>query len=178
MRRFGRCCSLLLLGVLCSLNGQAQTFHLETESDSLSWLVLESDSTRDGWRLPYPVYQFQVGDVDGDGKPDAMVGVVKKTRFYREKGRRLFIFKNHRGKVRPLWLGSKLGGNLVDFRYRDGQIRALETGSDGRFTITDYHWEEFGLAFSRFIAKNINQKTIAYEKFLDDNVGSADEPCD
>ena len=32
-----------------------------------------------------------LGDVDGDGSIDAMVGVIKKTRFY-PMGKRLFIF--------------------------------------------------------------------------------------
>ena len=67
---------------------------METKSDSLSYLVLTTDSTTDRWQLPYPVYQFQTGDVDGDGSIDAMVGVGKKTRFQRELGRRLFIFEN------------------------------------------------------------------------------------
>ena len=47
-------------------------FTLRKEHDSLYWL--------NDWRLPYPVYQFQTGDVDGDGSIDAMVGVVKGTR--------------------------------------------------------------------------------------------------
>ena len=50
-----------------------QGFTLRKEHDSLYWL--------NDWRLPYPVYQFQTGDVDGDGRVDAMVGVVKSTRF-------------------------------------------------------------------------------------------------
>lgn len=183
--------AIIVACCLCSLHVQAQTFRLETVDDSLSWLVLTTDSTTDRWRLPYPVYQFQVGDVDGNGSADAMVGVIKKTRFHRENGRRLFIFKNYRGRVRPLWMGSKLGGELVDFRFmpadsmlttaegadrRPPLIRALETGADGRYAITDYQWEEFGMAFYRFIEKNINQTDTAYEKFHLDGPGSADEP--
>ena len=50
---------------------EEQGFKLRKEHDSLYWL--------NDWRLPYPVYQFQTGDVDGDGRADAMVGVVKST---------------------------------------------------------------------------------------------------
>ena len=169
---------LLLLG-LC-LPGTSQTFRLETVNDSLSWLVLQTDSTKDRWELPYPVYQFQVGDVNGNGLCEAMVGVVKKTRFHREEGRRIFIFKNYRGKVRPLWMGSRLGGQLIDFRFLErpsggGIIRALETGTDNHlFTVTDYHWEEFGMSFKRFIKKNINHQDNAYEIFLDNSTDPAD----
>ena len=161
---------IIVASLFCCLPSQAQTFSVETKSDSLSYLVLNTDSTTDRWQLPYPVYQFQTGDVDGDGSIDAMVGVVKKTRFHRELGRRLFIFKNYRGKVRPLWMGSKLGGELVDFRFLEGGlIRALETGTNHLYAITDYRWEEFGMVFDHFIEKNIDQKNIAYEKFHSDS---------
>ena len=109
-------------------------------------------------KLPYPVYRFCTGDVDGDGSMDALVGVIKKTRFHREEGRRIFIFKQVDGKVRPLWLGSRLGAELVDFRFVDGCIRALETDGKGKYAVIDYEWKDFGPAFKRFIVKNTNQK--------------------
>ena len=109
-------------------------------------------------KLPYPVYRFCTGDVDGDGSMDALVGVIKKTRFHREVARRIFIFKQVDGKVRPLWLGSRLGAELVDFRFVDGCIRALETDGKGKYAVIDYEWKDFGPAFKRFIVKNTNQK--------------------
>ena len=216
----------ICMGLFCCLHLQAQTFRVETVNDSLSWLILQTDSTSDRWQLPYPVYQFQVGDVDGNGVEDAVVGVIKKTRFHRELGRRLFIFKNYRGHIRPLWMGSKLGGELVDFRVIKGQgargkehvkgqgargkgqeicllqdwgrqgyslapcplslapsvapsvpfIRALEKGRDGRYAISDYRWEEFGMVFDHFIETNIESTDKAYEKFTDDSIGSVDIP--
>jgi hypothetical protein len=129
----------------------ADGFTLKQAHDSLYWL--------NDWKLPYPVYQFQTGDVDGDGRADAMVGVVKATRFYPEKARRLFIFKLVNGKARPLWLGSKLGGILEDFRYTDGRIRALESTKDRRYVVSDYQWGGFGMKFERFIIKGTDKKT-------------------
>lgn len=149
------------------------------------------------FRLPYPVYRFCTGDVNGDGSPDALVGVVKRTRFHHEMGRRIFIFKQVDGKVRPLWMGSKLGGILQDFRVVEDEspkthkphephkphkphktykphkpykphtpctIRALETTADGRYVVSEYHWEGFGLAFDRFLIKNTDKET-AYKYF-------------
>lgn len=136
---------------LCTCHCTAQSFDLKKENDSLYWL--------NGWRLPYPVYQFQTGDVDGDGHTDAIVGVVKSTRFYPQKARRIFIFKDVNGKARPLWLGSKLGGILEDFRYVDGKIRALESTTDGRYAVSDYQWSGFGMAFERYIIKGVNKET-------------------
>ena len=107
----------------------------------------------------YPVYQLQTGDVDGDGSTDAMVGVIKPTRFFPEKARRLFIFKQVNGKVRPLWMGSKLGGILQDFRFVDGRIRSLETTTDSLYVVAEYHWGGFGMSFERFIVKGTDQET-------------------
>ena len=126
-------------------------FTLRKVHDSLYWL--------NDWRLPYPVYQFQTGDVNGDGSEDAMVGVIKSTRFYPEKARRLFIFKQVNGKPRALWMGSKLGGILEDFRFVDGKIRALESTTDSLYVVSDYKWDRFGMAFDQFIIKGVDQET-------------------
>jgi hypothetical protein len=114
------------------------------------------------WRLPYPVYRFCTGDVDGDGSEDALVGVVKSTRFHPEKARRIFIFKQVDGHVRPLWLGSRLGANLVDFRFMESSrcIRALETDGMGKYAVVDYAWGDFGPTFKQTIIKNTDHKNV------------------
>jgi hypothetical protein len=170
--------------MLCLLPNavRAQAFELRQENDSLYWLIAtggEKDyatggNKAEGWRLVHPVYQFQTGDVDGDGSEDAMVGVIKKTRYY-PMGRRLFIFKqidgtNPKGeackKVRPMWLGSKLGGILEDFRFIApadgdslGRIRALESTTDSLYVVSDYKWSGFGMKFERFIIKGVDKET-------------------
>ena len=126
-------------------------FTLRKEHDSLYWL--------NDWKLPYPVYQYQTGDVDGDGHIDAIVGVIKSTRFYPEKARRIFIFKEINKKARPMWLGSKLGGILEDFRFVNGKIRALESTTDSLYAVSDYVWGGFGMKFDHFIIKGVDKQT-------------------
>lgn len=146
--------TLLLTAVCCP--SSAQQFTLHQQHDSLYVLTLQTDSTTDRWELPYPVYRMDTGDVNGDGSTDALVGVVKSTRFYPERGKRLFIFKNYHGLIRPLWLGSKLGGKLHDFRFVNGRVRSMESVADGRYVVAEYHWSGFGLVFDRFLAKGIS----------------------
>jgi hypothetical protein len=131
-------------------------YSLEQHNDTLYTLTLTTDSTSDQWQIPYPVYRFCSGDVDGDGSEDALVGVVKTTRYFPEKGNRIFIFKNYHGLIRPLWLGSKLGGILDDFRFVDGRVRSLERTTDGQYVVAVYRWAHFGLGFDRFIVRNVS----------------------
>ena len=142
---------LLLLFFTTTASGQSRLFSLSRTNDSLYHL--------NEWRIGYPVYRFDVGDVDGDGTDDALVGVVKSTRFYPEKARRIFIFHLVDGKVRPLWMGSKLGGILEDFRYtKGGIVRSLETTTDGKYVVAEYRWQGFGLRFERFVVKNTDKE--------------------
>lgn len=138
-------------------HAQEAAFSLQQRHDSLYVLTLTTDSTTDHWQLPYPVYRMQTGDVNGDGSIDALVGVIKTTRFYPEKAQRLFIFKNYHGLVRPLWLGSKLGGSLQDFRFIDGRVRGLETTTDGRYVVAEYRWSGFGMVLERYLAKGTDR---------------------
>ena len=162
-----RCVVAIILLCLHFVPAKAQKFTLQTVNDSLSWLVLTTDSTEDRWRLPYPVYQFQTGDIDGNGIEDAIVGVIKPTRFYPEPARRLFIFKNFHNKVRPMWMGSHLGGILQDFRFIDqkggdngqmGLIRSLQTTTSGLYVVADYRWQGFGMGFERFLVKAVGRE--------------------
>ena len=142
---------------LLAIGSEAQTFSLERQTDSLYVLTLMTDSTRNQWQLPYPVYRMETGDVDDNGTIEALVGVIKPTRFYPEMGRRLFIFKNYEGLVRPMWLGSKLGGTLQDFHFRNGVVRSLETNARGEYTVAEYRWGGFGPKFERYLVRNTDE---------------------
>jgi hypothetical protein len=159
-QRMGLSVVIGLMTLVC----QAQTFSLMQKSDSLYLLTLTTDSTSHQWPLPYPVYRMETGDVDGNGTVEALVGVIKPTRFYPEKGRRLFIFKNYKGLIRPMWLGSKLGGKLQDFYFIDGRVRSLETNSKEQYTVAEYRWDDFGMAFVRYLIRDA-EKAEAMEKF-------------
>ena len=150
--------TLFFLLIIATSVMQAQVFQLEKKTDSLYYLTLKTDSTLDKWKLPHPVYRFCTGDIDGDGSIDAMVGVINITRFYKQPGRRLFIFKNKKGRVRPLLLGSKLGGILQDFRFVNGVVRSLETTSSGQYVVAEYRWQGFGFEFVRFMAIKVERQ--------------------
>jgi hypothetical protein len=137
---------------------RAQTYSIESVNDSLNYLTLKTDSTTNRRALRYPVYRLETGDVDGDGRTEALVGVIKSTRYYKQKGRRLFVFKNYKNRVRAMWMGSKLGGILQDFRFVNGVVRSLETTSSGQYVVAEYRWQGFGFEFVRFMAMKVERQ--------------------
>jgi len=163
---------VLLLSCLAAFRLAAQTFSLAWVHDSLSVLTLTTDSLSDEWPLPHPVYQFRTGDVDGDGVEEALVGVVKATRFYPDMGNRLFVFKNRDGRVRPLWMGSRLGEEIVDFCVADGKLISIERCRNGQYNLDEWEWSRFGPRFSKYILTNatleeVKQTFNRYEKNTD-----------
>ena len=93
-----------------------------------------------------------------NGKDEAIVGVVKPTRFYPQPARRLFIFKQINGKIRPMWMGSRMGGILCDFRFLEPYVRTLQATTDNKYVVADYVWDDFGLSFVRFLTEAVNHE--------------------
>ena len=104
----------------------------------------------DVWPLLHHVYQFDCGDLTGDGIPEILVGVIKATRYRHEQDKRLFIFHLYKGrKIRPLWLGSRLGLPLKDFKVERDSVPAMihtwERDTDGTTVERVYRQQGFGL---------------------------------
>lgn len=154
---------LIIISILSLLPraGRAQdgVFRLERVSDTLHVLRLGDDT----WPLPFPVYRFETGDVNGDGQTDAIVGVVKPTRYDSVARRRVFMFKNYRGHVRPLWLGSRLGQPVADFRFVPscGVLRVMEHERSGLFLVAEYRWRSFGMEFVRYLGRELTEQRAA-----------------
>jgi len=131
---------------------------LDRIHDSLSFIRYERDGKElSSWRLPYPVYRFDWGDVNADGLPEIAVGVIKATRFFPEPDKRLFLFKLYNGElIRPLWLGSRVGHPLVDFSILRDSVPALiyttERLSNDSLVHALYRQQGFGIKFLRYFS--------------------------
>ena len=145
----------------CMMAGDAvaQTFSLLQKNDSLHLLMLDTDSTHCEWNIKYPVYRFCTGDFDGDGIDEAMVGVIKPTRFIHETDKRLFIYKNHNGNIKRMWMGSKVGGQIIDFYCVDGFLICMSRMADNKCVIAKWKPARFGIDFMGYIAENIEEDT-------------------
>ena len=132
---------------------------LDRIHDSLSVVRYErGDKELSSWELPYPVYRFDYGDVNADGIPEIAIGVVKGTRFFPEPAKRLFLFKLYEGRlIRPLWLGSRVANELVDFCIvRDSVpalIQTVERLPNDSIVHAVYRQQGFGIKFLRYLSK-------------------------
>lgn len=127
----------------------------ERINDSLTTIRLKSKGIlRDSLLLPYPVYQRDCGDLTGDGLPEIAIGVIKPTRYWPTPDRRLFIYHLFHGRyIRPLWLGSRVGNQLWDFKVcRDSvpaRIQTEEILEDSTVVHRQYRIKGFGLSFEK-----------------------------
>ena len=135
----------------------AQSFRLETTNDSVHRLRLTDNGHEDVMKIPFRVYRFCAADINGDGKDEALVGVVKPTRFFKDNGRRIFILKNVEGRIRTLWMGSRIGTELLDFRVVGNAVRCLFRERD-RMAVADFRVARFGLRFDRYIVNNTTER--------------------
>ena len=157
---------LLLLLLLLSLVGcnsrdsfgskAGGTVYLDRTNDSLYTIKHAiNDTVVSAWELRYPVYQFDYGDLDGDGENEICVGVIKTTKYDTVSRKRLFIFRLFDGRlIRPRWLGSRVGFQLENFYVcRDSQpavVITTEIKHDSTVCL-QYHLGGFGLQFDKYL---------------------------
>jgi hypothetical protein len=95
-------------------------------------------------------WKLQVGDVDGDGYPDLLVGVVKATHQLHARHTTLFVYTFNGREIRRKWLGSTMGRPLLDYTLgkagTDGwqPLFTLERTLDGNASLSRYRWRVFG----------------------------------
>lgn len=114
------------------------------------------DSLMDVWSIRDSVYQFDCGDMNADSIPEILVGVICATRYRPEMDKRLYIFKLYKGElIRPLWLGSRVGLPLADFRVeRDSvpnMVHTWEWDTDSTLVQAIYRLQGFGLKFVTYL---------------------------
>lgn len=135
-------------------------------------LRVRSGDRYDDLHLKDHVYRLETADIDHDGKTDILLGLTKKTHFEPVMEKRLQALRIDAGKLRPLWLGSRLCARLIDFRpvrHNDScRILTLEERSPGRYAVGLYQWQDFGLRLIRYENNNSvysdAQKHFTHEK--------------
>lgn len=94
--------------------------------------------------------RVSLGDVDGDGGPEALVVVTGVARFDKHMRLRPFVYGWSGRRLYPKWLGSRLSRPFVDAALTDidgdgrAEIVAVERTRDDAFELAAYRWKQFG----------------------------------
>jgi hypothetical protein len=106
--------------------------------------------------------------VNRDGKTDILLGVIKSTHFDLNEKRRLFVLRIDSGRLRPLWLGSRVCQELIDFNpigYGGStSIITLEQAFNKSFCIGLYEWDDFGLSLVKYEKEGLSYE-LAHDYF-------------
>lgn len=126
------------------------------DTTSMLHVIHLTDQRADSMRLPWPIFRLDTGDVTGNGIPEIAVGVTKSSRYWPTPARRLFIYQLIDGyRIRPLWLGSRVGWPLQDFHVRHDSLPAriitTEQKADSTLLYGQYRYKGFGLTFEKYL---------------------------
>jgi hypothetical protein len=159
---------LLLSLTACYQNNSVEDNHELIIRDSYfqGKVVFQKLTSRKGFRLKlknaagetldrtifqYEPYQLDIGDVNGDGHTEVLVGLIKSTQFDPIEKKRLFILRIDGGQLRPLWLGSRVCQELVNFKAaKSGLVQTLEKNKKGNYALGLYAWQGFGLVLKKY----------------------------
>jgi hypothetical protein len=84
-----------------------------------------------------------VGDVEGDGSPEAVVALRKRAKFDPVVENRLHVYAIEDGQCVPVWRGTRLAGRFERIAVDGDRVLALERTGRGR-RVAWYRWHGFG----------------------------------
>lgn len=138
--------------LLADFNGKRCLAVLTDGEKPVSLYEITPDALKEMWTglsQSLEPWKLQIGDVDGDGSEDLMVGVYKKARFHPVMAKRPFIYGWDGKAIYPKWLGSRLSRPFTDFALADFgsgvRIVAIEETKDGAKELAVYKWDGFGV---------------------------------
>lgn len=128
-----------------------------TKSEGFRLTLIDKDNLRlDQTIFHYRAYHLDTADVNHDGRTEILVGLIKSTEFDPIEKKRLFILRIDETQLRPLWLGSKVCQELLDFKTtKNGIIQTLEKTKKGNYAIGQYRWQSFGLVLINYLYHEI-----------------------
>jgi len=113
---------------------------------------------------PWRIYSC---DLDGDGIRKLCLGVNKTTRFDKTIANRLYVYGRSKGRIYPVWFGTRLGLPFSDFAVcdidRDGidEIITLSREKNGNKMLVSYKHGDFNFDMTGIIEPDSKKTDLA-----------------
>ncbi|MEN9353074.1 MAG: hypothetical protein RL318_399 [Fibrobacterota bacterium] len=111
--------------------------------------------------LSHPVHWMDLGDLDGNGKVDVVVGLTKANRHDPVLRRRIQIWTRGDRELKPVWLGTRLVADHRECRLVKGtsgrsDLLALEKRNTG-WLVARMSWNGFGFVADSMVGERLGQ---------------------
>ena len=124
----------------------------------------------EGLREGYRPWKLMVADVDGDGIPEIVVGVYRKSNYTPAWARSIFVMTFDGKELIRKWMGSSMGRPLFDFTFAPEKTQRLITiqeAIDGQQVLSSWDWSGFGF---RRREREIPAKSIKLDGWFGTNL--------
>lgn len=101
----------------------------------------------EGLRQEYRPWKLVIADVDGDGIPEILIGVYRKSPYTPAWAQSIFVMTFDGKELIRKWMGSSMGRPLFDFTVAPEKTQRLLTvqlREDGKQALSSWDWSGFG----------------------------------
>ncbi len=128
-------------------NNHDYTVKLVTGKERPLEVWLGKQKITEGLRESYRPWKVMIADVDGDGIPEIVIGVYRKSNYTPAWARSIFVMTFDGKELIRKWMGSSMGRPLFDFTFGPEKTKRLITiqeAIDGRQVLSCWDWSGFG----------------------------------
>lgn len=150
-------------------NGIKERIEINSQRNSVLRIWQGKKLRWEGIPKSWKPWKLKVADIDGDGKLEIALGIIKPTKFFPKPHNCLFTYSWTGSSVVPKWLGSSLSRTFTDFMFAnlDGiagdELIALENSLKRKKSVGIYKWNSFGFTLERRLGDWNSAKLLSVE---------------
>lgn len=111
-------------------------------------------------------WKLNIADVENDGNKELLVGVYKRTRYFNEKEKRVFVYNLQGRYFYPKWFGSKINYTIIDFEVDETNNDLIILHENNQYKpLIRYKWNGFGFSIKDIMKRHAdyNEKILRIE---------------
>lgn len=151
------------------IHSQSTTYKLESVKKENTRLILYKAGKRvDSILYSDSIASISIVDIDNDGNEDVAVGIIKSSRWSKEKSLKMYLYRIKADRILPMWRSSKLTSNLIEFCFVNNSGKnyavVIEKLSNNSYNLIRFRWKNFGLVYDKYMLKN-QDFSVVFQRF-------------